>query len=205
MSKLNVDQASIMKFFSDRKSDFLIPDYQRPYAWDEDLCQTLWDDIFAFAIPDNDAYKFNTNEEYFLGSIVTFKNEDGKLEVIDGQQRLTTFMLLLRAFYGRFEMMSDENSRKMRERISNCIWKADEFGNADMNILKIDSKVATDDDKEEFLSILKSGVVSKELKSNYANNYRFFSGKNRRIFAKISIVFPIFTCSHFGELHSSSN
>lgn len=121
MSKLNVDQASIMKFFSDRKSDFLIPDYQRPYAWDEDLCQTLWDDIFAFAIPDNDAYKFNTSEEYFLGSIVTFKNEDGKLEVIDGQQRLTTFMLLLRAFYGRFEMMSDENSRKMRERISNCI------------------------------------------------------------------------------------
>lgn len=190
MSKLNVDQASIMKFFSDRKSDFLIPDYQRPYAWDEDLCQTLWDDIFAFAIPDNNAYKFNTSEEYFLGSIVTFKNEDGKLEVIDGQQRLTTFMLLLRAFYGRFEMMPDENSRKMRERISNCIWKADEFGNADMNILKIDSKVATDDDKEEFLSILKSGVVSKELKSNYANNYRFFQAKIDEFLQKYPLYFP---------------
>ena len=190
MSKLNVDQASIMKLFSDRKSDFLIPDYQRPYAWDEDLCQTLWDDIFSFAIPDNDAYKFNTNEEYFLGSIVTFKNDDDKLEVIDGQQRLTTLMLLLRAFYGRFEMMSDENSRKMRERISNCIWKADEFGNADMNILKIDSEVATDDDKEEFLSILKTGEAPMNLKSNYANNYRFFQEKIDQFLQNYPSYFP---------------
>ena len=190
MSKLNVDQASIMKLFSDRKSDFLIPDYQRPYAWDEDLCQTLWDDIFSFAIPDNDAYKFNTNEEYFLGSIVTFKNEDGKLEVIDGQQRLTTLMLLLRAFYGRFEMMSDENSRKMREKISNCIWKADEFGNVDMNILKIDSEVATDDDKEEFLSILKTGIAPANLKSNYANNYRFFQDKIDQFLQNYPSYFP---------------
>ena len=190
MSKLNVDQASIMKLFSDRKSDFLIPDYQRPYAWDEDLCQTLWDDIFSFAIPDNDAYKFNTNDEYFLGSIVTFKNENGKLEVIDGQQRLTTLMLLLRAFYGRFEMMSDENSRKMREKISNCIWKADEFGNADTNILKINSEVATDDDKEEFLSILKTGVATPNQKSNYANNYRFFQEKIDQFLQNFPSYFP---------------
>ena len=33
MSKLNVDQRTIFDLFSDRKSDFLIPDYQRPYAW----------------------------------------------------------------------------------------------------------------------------------------------------------------------------
>jgi len=190
MSKLNVDQASIMKLFSDRKADFLIPDYQRPYAWDEDLCQTLWDDIFSFAIPDNDAFKFNTNDEYFLGSIVTFKNEEGKLEVIDGQQRLTTLMLLLRAFYGRFELMSDENSRKMREKISNCIWKADEFGNADMNILKIDSEVATDDDKEEFLSILKTGQAPSNLKSNYANNYRFFQEKIDQFLQNYPSYFP---------------
>lgn len=33
MSKLNIDQSSIKKLFEDKKSDFLIPDYQRPYAW----------------------------------------------------------------------------------------------------------------------------------------------------------------------------
>lgn len=55
MSKLNVDQKNIYELLSDRKADYIIPDYQRPYAWDEDNCQTLWDDIFSFAIPDNDA------------------------------------------------------------------------------------------------------------------------------------------------------
>ena len=34
--------------------------------------------------------KFNNDKEYYLGPIVTFNNTDGKLEVIDGQQRLTT-------------------------------------------------------------------------------------------------------------------
>ena len=58
MSKLNVDQKNIKILFSDKKSNFLIPDYQRPYAWDENQCQTLWDDIFSFAFPENNYQKF---------------------------------------------------------------------------------------------------------------------------------------------------
>ena len=177
MSKLNVDQKTIMLLFSDKKSDFLIPDYQRPYAWDENQCQTLWDDIFTFAFPDNNYQKFEKNEEYFLGSIVTFENENNKKEVIDGQQRLTTLMLLLRAFYAKFNNMQDDNSKSTRDRIAQCLWKTDEFGKADLNVLKIDSEVATDNDKDEFLDILKTGIVSKEQKSNYAKNYTFFQQK----------------------------
>jgi uncharacterized protein with ParB-like and HNH nuclease domain len=177
MSKLNVDQKTIMLLFSDKKSDFLIPDYQRPYAWDESQCQTLWDDIFTFAFPDNNYQKFEKNEEYFLGSIVTFENENNKKEVIDGQQRLTTLMLLLRAFYAKFNNMQDDNSKSTRDRIAQCLWKTDEFGKADLNVLKIDSEVATDNDKDEFLDILKTGIVSKEQKSNYAKNYTFFQQK----------------------------
>lgn len=177
MSKLNVDQKTIMLLFSDKKSDFLIPDYQRPYGWEEEQCQTLWDDIFSFAFPENDCDKFNGNEEYFLGSIVTFENENKKKEVIDGQQRLTTLMLLLRAFYVKFGNMQDQNSKCTRERIAQCLWKTDEFGQADLNVLKIDSEVATDNDKDEFLKILKSGNVDKDQKSNYAKNYRFFQEK----------------------------
>jgi uncharacterized protein with ParB-like and HNH nuclease domain len=177
MSKLNVDQKTIMLLFSDKKSDFLIPDYQRPYAWEEPQCQTLWDDIFSFAFPDNNCDNFDSNEEYFLGSIVTFENENHKKEVIDGQQRLTTLMLLLRAFYEKFGKMQDDNSKSTRKRISQCLWKTNEFGEADLNVLKIDSEVATDNDKDEFLNILKTGVVSKEQKSNYAKNYRFFQDK----------------------------
>ena len=165
MSKLNVDQKNIKLLFADKKADFLIPDYQRPYAWSEEECQTLWEDIFDFAIPEGDATKFNSEEEYYLGPIVTFKNDNNKLEVIDGQQRLTTLMLLLRAFHISFGEMRDENSKKIKELIESCIWKTDEFGNADKDLLKIDSEVATDNDKDEFLSILNTGTAPSLMKS----------------------------------------
>ena len=174
MSKLNVDQKTIKDLFQDKRADFLIPDYQRPYAWGETECQTLWDDIFSFAIPDEGRTEFDSNSEYFLGPIVTFKNSVSKMEVIDGQQRLTTLMLLLRAFYKKFGHMQDKASVATKQNIEKCIWKTDEFGEPDMSALKIDSEVATDKDKDEFLEILKTGVVKPGQKSRYAANYRFF-------------------------------
>lgn len=174
MSKLNVDQKTIKDLFQNKKADFLIPDYQRPYAWGENECRTLWDDIFSFAIPDEGRTEFDSNSEYFLGPIVTFKNDDEKMEVIDGQQRLTTLMLLLRAFYSKFGHMQDKASVSTKQNIEKCLWKTDEFGEPDMTQLKIDSEVATDNDKDEFLKILKVGVAGKEMKSKYANNFRFF-------------------------------
>ena len=176
MSKLVVDQKTVYELFGNKNAYFLIPDYQRPYAWDEVECQTLWNDIFSFAFPDNNCSKFNNNDEYFLGPIVTFENGTQK-EVIDGQQRLTTLLLLLRAFYCGFGMMQDDNSIATKQMIEACIWKTNEFGKPDMNILKIDSEVASDEHKEEFLSILKTGIVTDKMKSNYAVNYRFFQKK----------------------------
>ena len=120
MSKLNVDQKTIAQLFQDRKANFLIPDYQRPYAWGIQECQTLWDDIYSFSIPDNDPDSFIDGSEYFLGSIVTFNN-NGKQEVIDGQQRLTTLMLLLRAFLGIFIVSNDKKSLKTKENIEKYI------------------------------------------------------------------------------------
>ena len=174
MSKLNVDQKTIKDLFQDKKADFLIPDYQRPYAWGEAECQTLWNDIFSFAIPDDGRTEFDSNSEYFLGPIVTFKNDDAKMEVIDGQQRLTTLMLLLRAFYAKFGHMQDKASVATRQNIEKCIWKTDEFGEPDMSALKIDSEVATDKDKDEFLDILRTGTIKAGQKSRYAANFKFF-------------------------------
>mgnify|MGYP000118791284 FL=1 len=137
MSKLNIDQKTIRLLLTDKHSDFLIPDYQRPYAWGEDECSTLWDDLFAFPFPfpGDDYERFDSeNDEYFLGPIVTFKNGSGQLEIIDGQQRLTTIMLLLRAFYDKFANMKDKQSVKMREAIARCVWKTDEFDEPDMEL-----------------------------------------------------------------------
>jgi len=190
MSKLNVDQKMIFELFSDKKADFLIPDYQRPYAWGEDQCQTLWDDIFQFSFPDNNYEAFDENEEYFLGSIVTFKNEKGKSEVIDGQQRLTTLMLILRAFYDKFANMQDKNSKLTRDRIEKCIWKTDTFGTADKNILKIDSEVATDNDKGEFLELLRTGLVKQGSKSQYVLNYQFIQKRIDDFLQNFPSFFP---------------
>ncbi len=177
MSKLNVDQKSVLELLSAKKSKFLIPDYQRPYAWTEDQCQTLWDDLFSFAIPDDNAQAFDDDEEYFLGSVVTFKNEHGQLEVIDGQQRLTTLLLILRAFYDKFANMKDPESERTRDMIEKCIWATNTFGIADKDVLKINSEVATDNDKEQFLKLLKTGLVPEGTSSQYVVNYRFFQQK----------------------------
>ncbi len=178
MSKLNIDQKTIKELFEHKKADFLIPDYQRPYAWGEEECDTLWEDIFLFTIPNNNPDNFDSNnDEYFLGPVVTFKNEKEKQEIIDGQQRLTTLMLLLRAFYEKFGNMQDDKSKITRENIEKCLWKTNEFGKPDKEKLKIDSEVATDEKKEEFLSILKTGEVKNGQRSNYAKNYLFFQKK----------------------------
>lgn len=190
MSKLNVDQKTIFDLLSDKRADFLIPDYQRPYAWDEEQCQTLWDDIFSFSFPDNNYELFDDNEEYFLGSIVTYRNDLGKSEVIDGQQRLTTLMLILRAFYDKFSNMQDKNSKLTRDRIEKCLWKTDTFGTADRNTLKIDSEVATDNDKEEFLELLRTGKVAKVSKSQYVINYQFFQKKIDDFLQSFPSFFP---------------
>lgn len=176
--KLNVDQKSIKDLLEYKKADFLIPDYQRPYAWEEKECQTLWGDIFSFAFPDNDYSKFDSyNDEYYLSPIVTFKNEDGKQEIIDGQQRLTTIMLLLRSFYDMFLNMKDTGSRNIRETIERCLWKTGELGEIDKEALKISSEVATENDNDEFRTILRDGIATKQQNSKYAQNFRFFQKK----------------------------
>lgn len=177
MSKLNVDQQTIRELLGKRRNEFLIPDYQRPYAWTEEQCQTLWDDLYAFAIPDDDYSRFHDTDEYFLGSIVTFKNDDSQLEVIDGQQRLTTLLLLFRALYNSYQVNQEANAKTIKANLEQCIWKTDEFENKQEDQLKINSEVATDDAKEEFLKILKTGDVDKDNNSQYAKNYRFFVKK----------------------------
>lgn len=72
MSKLNVDQKTIKDLFQDKKADFLIPDYQRPYAWGETECQTLWDDIFSFAIPDEGRVEFDSNTRPITKSMLAW-------------------------------------------------------------------------------------------------------------------------------------
>ncbi len=180
MSKLKADQKTIENFMGERKNFFLIPDYQRPYAWEDDECSTLWNDIFTFCFPDGDSRSFDENDEYFLGSLVVFRNENNRLEVIDGQQRLVTLTLLLRAFYQAYgDNMTDEDSHDAKRDIAKCLWKTQSIGHQlDMSDLKIYSEVANEKDNNEFLHIMIEGEADKnQYKGRYAENYRLFQRK----------------------------
>ncbi|MCP5179007.1 MAG: DUF262 domain-containing protein [Pseudomonadales bacterium] len=76
--------------------DYVIPSYQRPYAWTPVQAGELFSDLHDFYL------KEDKEDTYFLGSIVLIK-EEGKpqAEVIDGQQRLTTLTILLAALTHR--------------------------------------------------------------------------------------------------------
>lgn len=172
MSELDANRMNVLDALS--KNTFHIPDYQRPYAWTEVECQTLWDDLRMFAFPNDDTSQFKFEEdEYFLGPIVTYKN--GSLsEVIDGQQRLTTILLMLRAFYPRFSKQKDDASQGTLKNIGKCIWKTNEHGTPYFDKIRISSDVALDDERQEFIDILKNGNAPGNMNSKYAVNYRFF-------------------------------
>lgn len=93
--KGQIDSAKVVirEVFS--KFWFRIPDYQRAYVWGKDEISELIDDV-------NYASEHNSEGQYFLGSMVLRKaerSEDGlsfeEHELLDGQQRLTTLMLML--------------------------------------------------------------------------------------------------------------
>lgn len=85
---LKAHEHPLRKIFSS-DFDFMIPHYQRPYAWGIEQALQLLDDL-------EDALTRNTGEPYILGSVVLVKpHEDEPVaHVIDGQQRLTTLSLL---------------------------------------------------------------------------------------------------------------
>ena len=78
-------EKSIAEIF-DANSRYVIPLYQRNYAWGEDQIEALFQDIY-------EAWNSKT-DKYYIGSLVVLKRRNGDYEVIDGQQRLTTLSLL---------------------------------------------------------------------------------------------------------------
>lgn len=68
---------------------YIIPRYQRNYAWGKAEISQLIKDIEEFFPKEN-----NEDKSYYLGSLVCFKRENGSFELIDGQQRHTTLTLI---------------------------------------------------------------------------------------------------------------
>ena len=188
--QLTIDKQSVLQVLGDKGNLYLIPDYQRPYSWQDDQILTLFDDLRMFAVSGGSAVVSGLGgagaapadkeaPEYFLGAVVTYQSDadaSGRQEIIDGQQRLTSLTLLLRALYQRMQGKTDENSKTVRKTIERCVWRTQ--GPADevmSDFFKLDSDSALDEDKEELRKILTNGWANPLLKSNYAKAYRLFS------------------------------
>ena len=81
---------------------FLIPEYQREYAWNQDQCDKLWQDICDYIESDN-VDETGQKEPYFFGTIIADCSISNQISLIDGQQRTTTFILLLKALLIRLQ------------------------------------------------------------------------------------------------------
>ncbi|WP_018674918.1 DUF262 domain-containing protein [Riemerella columbina] len=176
MAELHVSKKTIGKLFGEMQNKkFIIPDYQRPYKWDIEKCETLWVDIENFSQTDA-----RLGADYFLGTIVSYKNDNGNQEIIDGQQRITSFMLMLRAFYKKLEdMTEDEDVVGLKNQIVPCIWDINPISQkvSDKSKIHIQSLVATEEDNETFHKILETGVASESAKDNYSKNFIYFKKK----------------------------
>ncbi|MFW6026686.1 MAG: DUF262 domain-containing protein, partial [Candidatus Woesearchaeota archaeon] len=108
-SNIETIELTIEQLLSMDGDFFKIPDYQRRYSWEKQNINDFWYDL------DN----VDQSEEHFLGSIVVIpkdKEIDGfrKSEIVDGQQRLTTILILLKVIYNCLI----DNNKKIASKIN---------------------------------------------------------------------------------------
>ena len=91
-NNLPLAERSISQLYLDESQPrrYTIPIYQRNYAWGEEQIEALISDVY-------NAMMKQSNSTYYIGTLVTYKRGDSDYEIIDGQQRLTTIFLILRA------------------------------------------------------------------------------------------------------------
>ena len=102
MGMLNSNLIKLGSFLSNEK--LFIPEYQRGYSWEEPQLDDFWIDLVEI-------YEGNTRDEHFLGQVVIHKNkEDGKRYNIDGQQRISTTIILLDILRTKFKELADSTN-----------------------------------------------------------------------------------------------
>ena len=169
---ISVNKQTIEQFLLNaRTKPFLIPEYQRPYSWTSDQIDTLFNDIWEFTCNEGGTDKEGT---YFLGSIVSYENDRGEQEIIDGQQRITSIFLLLRAIYTKLNGVEEktEEAKNFISKIEPLIWSTNKLtGKVDYSSILLNSKVISETENETLKNILESGEIDKESEDNYSKNY----------------------------------
>ncbi len=139
---------------------YQIPIYQRPYQWTEENCEKLLDDLFF-------NYEDDRESDYFCGSLVLIAiSEDSKAktyDVVDGQQRLSTFILLAKVLATLYsERLTEESKDYLQESLNGRYGKKDRLN---FNAIGFNSKK----DFQYALTSFNDSPISNN-KNNYLKN-----------------------------------
>lgn len=185
---ISVNKQNVKQFLESGKEKlFVIPEYQRPYAWTIEQVETLFEDLWEFASTTGGCER---NGTYFLGSIVSYENENNEQEIIDGQQRITSLFLLLRAIYTKLQKDDTNNDsvKHFMAEIEPVIWKTDNAtGKADYKKILLESRVISNEGNNILKDILETGKSISDAKDNYSKNYKIF----QEMFDEYSEKYPL--------------
>lgn len=123
MAKIESEDSYLQDILKD-KLYYQIPIYQRLYQWTEENCEKLLDDLFF-------NYEDDRESDYFCGSLVLILiGEDSKkaktYDIVDGQQRLSTFILLAKVLSALYsERLTEESKDYLQESLITKYGKKD--------------------------------------------------------------------------------
>lgn len=173
-ANINVNKQNVLQLVtSGQEIPFVIPEYQRPYSWSDDEIITLFEDLWEFSIERTHS---DGAKSYFLGCVVSYE-ENGERQIIDGQQRITSLFLLLRAVFSMLEKEDNKTDEvnNFIQKIKPALWKENEMtGKEDRSKILLRSEVVTDSGNLILRNILESGEAEKYAKDNYSKNYNKF-------------------------------
>lgn len=170
---MDIVKEPIINLFSTGKNQYIIPFFQRPYVWKIEDCENLYEDFLKTLETSNK----NPLKEHFIGTVITKPNPNSrassaKFDLIDGQQRLTTFALAIKALANSVDT-SQENSQHLYNNINNALSYIDSFGKQHFRIVhnRIDSSY--------FNKVMASDADTifdeEEGRSKIIDNYRLFA------------------------------
>ena len=173
-ANINVNKQNVLQLLtSGQDVPFVIPEYQRPYSWSSDEIVTLFEDLWEFSI---ERTHQDGAKNYFLGCIVSYE-ENGERQIIDGQQRITSLFLLLRAVFAMLEKEDNKTPEVLNfiTKIKPALWKENEMtGQEDRSKILLRSEVVSDSGNEILRKILETGVADAKREDNYSKNYNKF-------------------------------
>ncbi|GAA8565641.1 hypothetical protein KYTH29_04650 [Helicobacter pylori] len=147
-------------------SYYQIPTYQRPYQWTEENCEKLLDDLF-------ENYEYHKKDDYFCGSLVLIAIDTDSetnaetYDVVDGQQRLSTFILLAKVLATLYNEHLDKTSRDFLEK-SLSDTDGEKRKRLTFNTIGLNAK----DDFQDALDFFDNSHASKNNKNNYLKNVK---------------------------------